>query len=75
MQISKQEILDILQKNAINKEFAEQIVEEFGKGFGNAAIDLIGLVVSKTPNALDDMGFAAIEPKLRKYVNELDITL
>jgi hypothetical protein len=75
MQISKQEILDILAKNAINKEFAEMILENFGKGFGNSVIDLLGLIVQKTPNALDDIGFAAIEPKLRKYVNELDITL
>jgi hypothetical protein len=75
MQISKQEILDILQKNSLNKEQAEQILELFGKGLGNSLIDIVGLIVQKTPNALDDMGFAAIEPKLRKYVNELDITL
>jgi hypothetical protein len=75
MQISRQEILDILAKNAINKEFAEQIAEAFGKGLGNSLIDIVGLIVQKTPNALDDMGFAAIEPKLRKYVNDLDITL
>jgi hypothetical protein len=75
MQISRQEILEILAKNAINKEFAEQIAEAFGKGLGNSLIDIVGLIVQKTPNALDDMGFAAIEPKLRKYVNDLDITL
>jgi hypothetical protein len=75
MQISKQEILDILQKNSLNKEQAEQILELFGKSLGDSLIDIVGLIVQKTPNALDDMGFAAIEPKLRKYVNELDITL
>jgi hypothetical protein len=75
MQISRQEILEILAKNAINKEFAEQIAMAFGKGLGNSLIDIVGLIVQKTPNALDDMGFAAIEPKLRKYVNDLDITL
>jgi hypothetical protein len=75
MQITKQEILHILQKNSLNKEQAEQILELFGKGLGNSLIDIVGLIVHKTPNALDDMGFAAIEPKLRKYVNDLEITL
>lgn len=75
MQIARQEILEILEKNGINKEFAEQIFESFGKGLGNSFIDIVGLIVQKTPNALDDIGFAAIEPKIRKYVNELEITL
>ena len=75
MQISKQEILDILQKNSLNKEQAEQILELFGKSLGNSLIDLIGLVVQKTPNAYDDMAFGAIEDKLRSMVSDLEITL
>lgn len=75
MQISKQEILDILQKNSLNKEQAEQILELFGKSLGNSLIDLIGLVVQKTPNAYDDMTFGAIENKLRSMISDLEITL
>jgi hypothetical protein len=75
MQISKQEILDILQKNSLNKEQAEQILELFGKSLGDSLVDLIGLIVVKTPNAYDDMAFGAIENKLRSLVSDLEITL
>jgi hypothetical protein len=75
MQISKQEILDILQKNSLNKEQAEQILELFGKSLGNSIIDLVGLIVLKTPNVYDDMAYAAIENKLRSLVSDLEITL
>jgi hypothetical protein len=75
MQVSKQEILDILAKNAINKEFAEQIAEQFGKAIGYSVLDIIQLIVDKTPNQLDDAGYAVIKPKLKRFIDELDITL
>jgi hypothetical protein len=75
MEISKQEILDILQKNSLNKEQAEQILELFGKSLGNSVIDIVGLIVAKTPNVFDDMAYSAVENKLRTLVADLNITL
>ena len=75
MEITKQEILDILEKNSLNKEQAEKVLELLGTGLGHSVIDLVGLFVAKTPNAFDDMAYAAVENKLRSLVNDLQITL
>jgi hypothetical protein len=75
MQLSKKEVLDILEKNGMNKEFAEKIAEQFGKAIGYSALDILQLIVDKTPNQLDDAGFAVVKPKLKKFIDELDITL
>lgn len=75
MDIKKEEIIALLKQNSISEEFAEQVLEELGKGIGNFSIDLIGLIVAKTPNQFDDMAFMAVENKLRELVKDLNIKL
>lgn len=75
MDIKKEEIIALLKQNSISEEFAEQVLMELGKGIGNFSIDLIGLIVAKTPNQFDDMAFMAVENKLRELVKDLNIKL
>lgn len=75
MDIKKEEIIALLKQNSISEEFAEQVLEELGKGIGNFSIDLIGLIVAKTPNQFDDMAYMAVESKLRELVKDLNIKL
>lgn len=75
MKVSKQEILDIIKKNGLSKEQAETILEMLGKGLGGSLIDIIGLVAKKTPNKIDDIVFGSSEGQMRKYIEEIEITL
>lgn len=75
MKITKAEILEIIKNNNLNKEQAEQFLELAGKGLGGSLIDLISLVVEKTPNTIDDMVWAASKGKIKEYVSNLEITL
>ena len=75
MKISKQEILDIIKKNNLNKDQAEQVLKMLGKGLGNSIIDIIKLLAEKSENVYDDMVVASIEGKARELVNDLEIEL
>lgn len=75
MDIKKEEVIDLLKKNSINEEFAEQILEQLGKGIGNFVIDFLKLLSEKTENKFDDMAFMAVESKLREIVKDLEIKL
>lgn len=75
MKIKKQEILDIIKKNNLNKDQAEQVIEMIGKGLGNSIIDVLKLLADKSENVYDDMVVASIESKARELVNDLEIEL
>ena len=75
MNISKQEILNIIKKNNLNEDQAEQVLEMLGKGLGNSIIDIIKLLAEKSENIYDDMVVASIEGKARELVNNLEIEL
>ena len=75
MKIDKQEILDILKKNALSEDFAEQVLEQIGKGLGTSIIDILVLAAKVTKNPYDDIVVAALEGRARQMVEELDIEL
>lgn len=75
MKIEKQELMDILKKNALSEDFAEQVLEQLGKGLGNSLIDIVKLAAEKSENVYDDMVVASIEGKARELVNDLEIEL
>lgn len=79
MKIEKQELLDIIQKNGLNKEKAEEVLEMLGEGLGDSLLDIVKLALSKLENesmkAVGEMMFSAIEPVARKAVDEIEITL
>lgn len=75
MKIEKQELMEILKKNALSEDFAEQVLEQLGKGLGNSLIDIVKLLAEKSENVYDDMIVASIEGKARDLVNDLDIEL
>lgn len=75
MKISKQEILDIIKKNNLNEDQAEQVLELIGKGLGNSIIDLLKLLAEKSENIYDDMVVSSVESKARELVNDLEIEL
>jgi hypothetical protein len=75
MKISKQEILDILKANNVGEEYAESILEQFGKGLGGSVLDILILAAKKTENPYDDMIVLALESRARDLVNDLEIEL
>jgi hypothetical protein len=75
MKITKEEVLEIVKKNGLSEEVAEQLLEMIGKGIGGSILDLIKLVADKSENPWDDLVVASAEPKLRKMVEELEIEL
>ena len=75
MKIEKQELMEILKKNALSEDFAEEVLEQLGKGLGNSLIDIVKLVAEKSENVYDDMVVASIEVKARELVNDLEIEL
>jgi len=75
MKVTKEEVLDIVKKNGLSEDVAEQFLELIGKGLGGSIIDLIKLVASKTENPWDDMVVASGESKLREMVKNLEIEL
>jgi hypothetical protein len=75
MKITKEEVLEIVKKNGLSEEVAEQFLEMLGKGIGGSILDLIKLVADKSENPWDDLVVASAEPKLRKMVEELEIEL
>ena len=75
MKIEKQEILEILKKNAISEDFAEQVLEQIGKGLGYSIIDIIKLIAEKSENTYDDMIVAAVQGKAKEMIDKLEIEL
>lgn len=75
MKVTKEEILEIAQKNGLNAEEAEKFLLLVGKGIGGSLIDLVKLVAQKSENKIDDMIVAAGETTLRDMVNDLEISL
>lgn len=75
MKITKEEILEIIKKNGLNAEQAEQLLEMLAKGFGGTLIDIVKLFAEKTENKYDDMIVAAGESKLREMINNVEISL
>jgi len=75
MKISKQEVMEIVKKNGLSEEVAEELLEMIGKGIGSSIIDLIKLVANKTKNPWDDMVVASGESKLREMISNLKIEL
>lgn len=74
-QVSKEEVLEIAEKNGFNKKEAEALLVVLGKRTGGVMIDLIGLVARKTENKYDDMIVAAGEPKMRELLDGLEVKL
>lgn len=75
MKIEKQEILEILKKNAISEDFAEQVLEQIGKGLGHSIVDIIKLIAEKSENTYDDMIVMAVQGKAKEMIDKLEIEL
>jgi hypothetical protein len=75
MKITKEEILEIVKKNNLNEEVAEQFAEMLAKGLGGTIVDLIKLIASKTENKIDDMIVISGESKLREMVDSIKVSL
>lgn len=75
MKVTKEEILEIVKKNGLNEEQAEQLLVMLGKGFGGTLIDIIKLLAVKSENKIDDMIVAAGESTLRDMVDKIEVSL
>lgn len=75
MKITKEEVIEIVKKNGLSEEIAEELLEMLGKGIGGSLVDLLKLIASKTENPWDDMIVASGEGKLREMIEKLDIEL
>lgn len=75
MKLSKAEVLEIIKKNGLNEEQAEQLLEMLAKGLGGSLLDIIKLIVDKTENKIDDMIVAAGESTLRDLLDNVEVTL
>lgn len=75
MKIEKSEILEILKQNAISEDFAEQVLEQIGKGLGHSIVDIIKLIAEKSENTYDDMIVMAVQGKAKEMIDKLEIEL
>ena len=75
MKITKDEVLEIVKKNGLNKEEGEKLLELLAQKSGGALIDVLKLVVSKTDTPIDDMIVAAGEPTLKKLIDDIQVHL
>ena len=79
MKITKEEIFDIIKKNNLNEEQAEQFLELVGKGVGGAIVDIAVLAASRVENetvkTILSMVVLPLEAKAREAIKELEINL
>lgn len=75
MKITKEEIFEIIKKNGLNEEQAEQVLVMLSKGLGGSLVDLIKLVADKSENKIDDMIVMAGESTLRDMLNKIEVNL
>lgn len=75
MKITKEELAKIAEKNGLDKDYLEKLLSENGKKLSHCLIDVLGLVVKKTKNELDDAGFEWAEDKMRELADKVEVSL
>lgn len=75
MNITKEEVIEIVKKNGLNEEEAALFLQVLAKKSGGALVDLVKLIAERTENKIDDMIVAAGESTLRDMVDAIEVKL